>query len=162
MATDPAVRGAPPGSSIPLTAWARKYGRFSITDYKSGLTPTEYEFARLGDQWTPDGNIYEKHQKRKLMGFSSRELGQLDCLPTRELLPSTLPKFILPMLRIENWETVPVQPDFPRDALYPMANGQGMWVASNPLIWPILEPVLILASKMLTSIYVLPWVGLHF
>ncbi|KAH7370195.1 hypothetical protein BKA65DRAFT_445034 [Rhexocercosporidium sp. MPI-PUGE-AT-0058] len=91
------------------------------------------------------------------MGFSSRELGQLDCLPTRELLPSTLPKFILPMLRIENWETVPVQPDFPRDALYPMANGQGMWVASNPLIWPILEPVLILATKMLTSIYVLPW-----
>ncbi|KAL5323693.1 hypothetical protein ACEPPN_008234 [Leptodophora sp. 'Broadleaf-Isolate-01'] len=155
MVTDPITSGAPP--SLPLTAWARKYGRFSATDQKSGLTPTEYAFARLGEQWTPDGNIYEEHQKRKLIGFTSRDLGQLDCLPTRELVPSSLPKFILPMLRIENWETEPVQPDFPRDALYPMANGQGMWVASNPVIWPILEPILVLATKMLTSIYVLPW-----
>ncbi|KAG4440734.1 hypothetical protein IFR05_003778 [Cadophora sp. M221] len=155
MATDPTHSGAL--SSPLLTAWARKYGRFSVNDNKSGLTPTEYAFARLGDQWRPDGNIYEEHQKRKLMGFTSRELGQLDCLPTRDLVPSSLPNFILPMLRIENWETEPAQPDFLRDTLYPMANHQGMWVASNPVIWPILEPVLILATKLLTSFYVLPW-----
>ncbi|KAL2071981.1 hypothetical protein VTL71DRAFT_11324 [Oculimacula yallundae] len=143
--------------SLPLTDWARKYGRYSFTDHKSGLTPIEYVFARSGGQSNPDEGMYEEYQRSLLRGFTTRELGQLDCLPTRELITSNLPAFILPMLRIEHWETTPAQPDFLRDNLYPLANGQGMWVASNPVVWSILQPILALATKMLTSLYVLPW-----
>ncbi|CZS92786.1 uncharacterized protein RCO7_10200 [Rhynchosporium graminicola] len=152
----PTVPAPPAPPALPLTAWARKYGKFSVNDRKSGLTPTGYTFPRLGNQLNSE-SIYEAHQTRKLLGFTSRELGQLDCLPTRELVPSTLPTYILPMLRIENWEIEPAQPDFGRDALYPMANGQGMWVASNPVVWSLLKPILSLATTMLMSIHILPW-----
>lgn len=148
----------PQASPRPLTAWARKYGRFSPTSHKSGFTPTAYKFATLGPTYQEPSKKYEEYQKKKLNGFTTRELGQLDCLPTRELTPGNLQNYILPMLQRENWETKPLQPDFLRSALYPLKDGNGMWSAHNDVVWNILQPILILASRILSSVYLLPWV----
>ncbi|OWP02859.1 hypothetical protein B2J93_3439 [Marssonina coronariae] len=147
----------PSNPTRPLTAWARKYGQFSPTNHKSGYTPTEYRFPVLGATNQSPEAQYEEFQKRKLFGFTTRELAQLDCLPTRELKPSTLASHIMPILRRENWEQAPLQPDFSRSNLYPLADGRGMWSAHNDVVWDVLEPILILASKFIGSAYVLPW-----
>ncbi|EKD17696.1 uncharacterized protein L3040_003578 [Drepanopeziza brunnea f. sp. 'multigermtubi'] len=145
------------GPRRPLTTWARKYGLFSPTSHKSGYTPTEYKFPTLGAVFPDSSDRYEQYQRKNLNGFTTRELGQLDCLPTRELIPGNLPKYILPMLARQNWETNPVQPDFPRSDLYALEDGRGMWSAHNDVVWPILEPILVLASKILGSAHLLPW-----
>ncbi|PBP21106.1 hypothetical protein BUE80_DR008027 [Diplocarpon rosae] len=147
----------PSNPSLPLTAWARKYGQFSPTNPKSGYTPTEYQFPVLGATSPPSGAQYEAFQKRKLYGFTSRELAQLDCLPLRELKASNLASHIMPILRRENWEQAPLQPDFSRSNLYPLADGRGVWSAHNDVVWDVLEPILTLASKFVGSAYVLPW-----
>jgi hypothetical protein len=142
-------------------AWTTKYGamangRFGID--KSGFSPTEYTLPILGQSTDPDIDKIEAFQRNQLYGFTSRELGQLDCLPTRELTPGNLQNGIIPMLQRENWERTPAQPDFTRGYLYPLKNGNGMWSADNDAVWDVMEPIIILASRMLLSVHVMPWV----
>ena len=118
----------------------------------------DYVLPALGQTSEPTITAIEKWQREILYGFTSRELDQLDCLPTRELKAVSLRNSILPILRRENWEKAPAQPDLTRDHLYPLQNGRGMWSADNDVVWNVMEPIVRLASRMLTSIHVTPWV----
>ncbi|KUJ17619.1 uncharacterized protein LY89DRAFT_546953, partial [Mollisia scopiformis] len=100
----------------------------------------------------------EKHQRSNLYGFTTRELTELDCMPTREVKPADVQSYIIPLLQRQTWETVPVQPDFQRTRLYPLKNGNGNWVASNDVVWQVMEPCVRLASQTLMSAHLLPWV----
>ena len=128
---------------------------------KSGFSPTEYP-ALSFPKTSEDERIaaIERFQRKKLHGFTARELGQLDCLPTRELSPGNLENDIIPLLRRDRWETVPAQPDFTRDHMYPLANGKEMWSGDNDEVWNVLEPICRLASRMLLSLHMTPWVCL--
>jgi hypothetical protein len=148
-----------------LTQWASRYGPAAEGMDFSGYTPADLAFpkyvigntteaARMGDI-----EIIEEFQRTRLYGFTTRELGDLDCLPTRELAPSDLKNPIIPLLRRDRWEVIPIQPDFTRTNLYPLKNGRGNWIAANDEVWKILKPVLILASRMLMSSHNLPWVS---
>jgi hypothetical protein len=144
-----------------LKSWAVKYGALANGRFgsnKSGFTPIDYVFPTLGS--TPDPNVMaiENFQRENLFAFTSRELGQLDYLPTRELMPGNLQNDIMPLLQRENWETAPAHPDFTRDHLYPLQNGKGMWSADNDEVWSVVEPIVKLASRMLMSVHVMPWV----
>jgi hypothetical protein len=140
--------------------WAVKYGATADGKFgnKSGFTPTEYVLPTLAQSLDPETERIEKFQRSKLYEFTSRELGQLDCLPTRELAPGNLQNSVIPILRRENWERAPAQPDFTRDHLYPLKNGNGMWSADNDVVWKVIEPIARLASRMLRSIHMVPWV----
>ena len=146
-------------------SWAVKYGATANGKFgsKSGFSPLDYVFPTLGQTPEPTITAIEKWQRGIFYGFTSRELDQLDCLPTRELKSSNLRNSILPILQRENWEKAPAQPDLTRDHLYPMQNGRGMWSADNNVVWSVMEPIVRLASRILTSIHVTPWVILcHF
>jgi hypothetical protein len=159
MATAPERVPAPaPGPE----SWAVKYGAMASGRFgsKSGFSSTSYVVPTLGQAPEPIIITIEKFQRNNLYGFTSRELGQLDCLPTRELKPGNLQNDILPILQRENWERAPAQPDFTRDHLYPLKNGNGMWSADNDEAWNVMEPIVRLTSRMLTSVHVMPWVCL--
>jgi hypothetical protein len=140
--------------------WAVKYGAMANGRFgnKSGFSPTGYIYPTLEQGLHPNIQQIEGFQRDQFYGFTSRELGQLDCLPTRELIPANLQNDIIPMLRRENWERTPAQPDFTRDYLYPLKNGRGVWSADNDEVWNVMEPIVKLASRMLMSIHVMPWV----
>jgi hypothetical protein len=141
-------------------SWSVKYGATANGKFgsKSGFSPMDYVLPALGQNSEPTITAIEKWQREILYGFTSRELDQLDCLPTRELKAVSLRNSILPILRRENWEKAPAQPDLTRDHLYPLQNGRGMWSADNDVVWNVMEPIVRLASRMLTSIHVTPWV----
>jgi hypothetical protein len=146
-------------------SWAVKYGATANGKFgsKSGFSPLEYVLPALGRTFEPTITAIEKWQREIFYGFTSRELDQLDCLPTRELKSGNLRNAILPILQRENWEKAPAQPDLTRDHLYPLQNGRGMWSADNDVVWTVMEPIVRLASRILTSVHVTPWVFLcHF
>ncbi|KAE9369944.1 hypothetical protein N431DRAFT_345678 [Stipitochalara longipes BDJ] len=151
---------APPRLALRPDSWAFKYGGLAEGRFgydKSGFSPTEYVLPSIGTTENAITVEIEKFQRANIYGFTSRELGELDCLPTRELEPGNLQNGIIPILRRERWERFPAQPDLTRDHLYPLQNGNGMWSGDNPEVWAILEPVVKLASRMLMSIHVMPW-----
>jgi hypothetical protein len=132
-------------------SWVAKYGAIAngkFGAHKSGFSPLDYVFPTLGQIPDPSIAAIETFQRNVLYGFTSRELGQLDCLPTRELMPGNLQNSILPILQRENWERMPPQHDFTRDHLYPLKNGSGMWSADNDEVWDVMEPIVKLASRI--------------
>jgi hypothetical protein len=101
----------------------------------------------------------EDFQRKKLQGFTTRELTQLDAITasSRNLPPATLANDIIPLLQKYRWEKTPPKA-FTRTDLYPLSNGNGLWVMDNPEVARIMEPILRLASRILLSSYMLPWV----
>jgi len=157
----PSEAAPPYRPALRLDSWAVKYGIASKGQFgldKSGFAPIEYDLPSFRTTKDPEIAAIEKFQRGNMGGFTSAELGQLDCLPTRELTSGNLQNDIIPMLRRDRWERVPAQPDLTRDHMYPLSNGNGIWSADNPEVWKILEPILRLASRMLMSIHVMPWV----
>jgi len=151
----------PPHPPLRPDSWAFKYGALAKGQFgydKSGLTPTDY--VGLSFPKAEDAGVaaIENFQRAKIRGFTTRELGQLDCLPTRELVPGNLRNEIIPLLQRDRWETTPAQPDLTRDYTYPLPDGRGMWAGNNDVVWNVLEPICILASRMLMSIHTMPWV----
>ncbi len=138
----------------PLTEFARKYGVCGNTN-RSGLTPLDPSFPYIGQRLVWDTRNY---QRGVLYGFTSEELSRLDCLPTRELNPGNLQNGIIPLLRRENWEVEPCQPEYDRDYLYPLKNGRGYWTAANDEVWNGIEPAVVLASRMIMSTHLMPCV----
>lgn len=138
-----------------LTEFARKYGALTGQN-RSGFTPDEGSIPYVGpspfDIWDPTA-----HQRANLYGFTSEELQRLDCLPTRELKPSNLQNQILLIFGRETWDAGPL-PDYDRDFFYPLENGNGLWDVSDDDIWNLLQPCLVLASRILISVHLLPWV----
>jgi hypothetical protein len=127
------------------------------TTPRSGYTPIALSFPTFAP---PSQSVltHEKFQRERLKGFTSAELAQLDCLPTRELLPGDLQNAIIPLFQRDYWETAPPKPDFTRNNLYPLKNGNGLWTAANDAVWHLMQPSLQIASRMLMSAHMLPWV----
>ena len=142
------------------TEWAKKYGNFLDGSHKSGLTPVNsFPAAGISAQEAEEIRRIEKIQHEELLDFTTRELEQMDTLCIRELKEANLPKNIIPMLRRENWENLPPQPMYSTPYQYKVPNGIGVWSAfSNDNVWEIMEPIVTLASKILLSTHLLPWV----
>lgn len=151
-------------AQLPLTEFARKYGVLTGT-HRSGLTPDEGSIPYIGspvDTWDP--KLARSYQRSLFQGFTSEELQRLDCLPTRELKPGNLQNQVLPIMGRGTWDAGPL-PDYDRDFFYPLQDGNGLWdVSSRDDIWNALQPCLILASRILMSAHLMPWVCciLHF
>jgi hypothetical protein len=139
--------------------FASKYGVRAIGDLKSNLTPLQDAFPTLRP--TPNLEEKEDYQRQMFYGFTSNELNRLDCFPTRQISPGDLAGGILPMLQPDRWEVTPCQPDFTRDHLYPITNGTGNWIMSNPQVGNIMQQPLKIASRIMSSVQLLPWVW-HF
>lgn len=99
----------------------------------------------------------EDFQRQKLWGFTTRELIQLNAISTSSLKPASLENVVIPLLSKQRWEKTP--PDaFTRTSLYPLENGEGVWIMDNPVVERVMEPILRLASRILISSHMLPWV----
>lgn len=106
----------------------------------------------------------QKLQQKRFRGFTSRELVDLDAITPRDLPKCTLTNGILPILRKDRWEKLPLTSSFVRTKLYDMPDGKGKWEMGNPVVEALMTPILKLASRMLASEHVLPWVsflGIH-
>jgi hypothetical protein len=155
---------------------AQRYGVYPGTDpltnpkipHRSALTPVDTLFpvypGTLSDQQKAERALderIEKIQRDELFwGFTSREFVDLDVFTFRKLKGRNLTNGIVPLLRMENWEKV-VSPDWERDYLYPLDKnnpGMGNWIASNDIVYEQLRPCLQIASRILASMYLLPWV----
>jgi hypothetical protein len=141
-----------------LTPWAKRYGALPGTN-KSGLTPIDYLFPAPTSA-TQSQEVFqsEQFQQFKLMGFTTRELGQLDALCTRDLVPGNLSNGILSFLQRDAWERRPARPEFQRKYFYRVKGSSGTWIARNDEVWRVLEPCVRLATRILMSTYLLPWV----
>jgi hypothetical protein len=143
-----------------ITPYAKKYG--VKHDGKSGLTPVEIMFPIPGispghPQSKHDCETLEEFQRQLLRGYTTSELMNLDAISTRSLKPGNLTNDIHPLLR--SWEDT-ISRWFRRDKLYPIGHGfHGDWIADNPVVWKILEPVLKLASRILMHVHKTPWVS---
>lgn len=142
--------------------WALKYGVVNPTDLNSGYTPLSLTFPTVGAippaQLASNRTVIEDFQKDNLYSFTTSELARLDCLPTRELKAGNIQTGIHPIFHRQRWEVTPPFPDFMRPNLYPVKNGTGDWIANNNEVWAIIQPALVLASRMLMSVHILPWV----
>lgn len=151
------------GQAPPISSWGLRYGvRF---DTKSGWSPIFTQFPSHPEQLTPEElkdlekiKEIEAFQRKTLHNFTTRELIELDAISGRRLKAPSLANPIHPMIRQERWEET-LHPAFPRRSLFPIGgNHQGNWVASNPVVYEVFEPVLRLVSRILLSMQMLPWV----
>jgi len=149
------------------TPWAAKYG--AREGGKSKLTPVDSifpinksglfiaEYQKLNKQ----NRRMEKFQQDNLYWFTTRELIDLDAISTRTLKSlDLLHNPIHPVFAKSRWERTPDH-RFGRqpDSLYPIGKGYpGYWVADNDIVYNAIEPSLRLASRMLLSSHMLPWV----
>lgn len=142
-----------------------KYGAWSEDPQISGLTPLTPLFpkANMDPEEIVLRNRIEDFQREQFDGFTARELADMDVLTDRELKGSTLNNPIMPLFQQQRWEIKPHQPDLTRDHMYPLIiDGvrRGDWSMHNPLVYEKLKPVLQLATRTITSMYTLPWVGI--
>lgn len=141
-----------------LTEYARIYGPKGNESY-SGLTPIALMFP---EKQTKEEREYmqgrEAFQRDNLLGFTSRELAELDVISSRKLKDGNLRNGILPIMERDRWETRPPYPHWRRNHLYKVTNAPGYWSVDNPDVWRVLEPCLRLASRYVMSMHCLPWV----
>jgi hypothetical protein len=136
---------------------ARKYGQIPGS-HKSGYTPLDYLFpAMITSEDAQRIKTVEEFQRMKFLGFTTRELNQLDAISSRVLKPLSLESGIIPLLWKDRWEKTPPTA-FTRKELYPLSNGKGLWIMDNPEVERVMGPVLRLASRILMSTHILAWV----
>jgi hypothetical protein len=82
-------------------------------------------------------------EKYELFTFTTKDLLELDVISLRTFKKSNLRIPILPFLRRYQWDNGTHTHKVSFDS-------KGFFTAHNPTIWTILEPVLVLASRMLT------------
>lgn len=157
QAPPPSLPASASPQVLPTTEFGRKYGRFYKGQPVSYYTPDDSTFPYLGNVPLDRSGA----QRITFYGFTTEELQQLDCLPTRELQAGNLQNGILPIMYRENWATGRL-PDWDRFNLYPLKNGNGHWQASHAYVWNLIQPCLRLASRMLLSVHLLPWVSVYF
>ncbi|KAL3420974.1 hypothetical protein PVAG01_07419 [Phlyctema vagabunda] len=141
------------------SVFLRKYGpmaednyeRLKIPRHRSGLTP----ISRLHPHPHPQADTDElmAYQRKKMYGFTSRELHDLDCLTTRDTRPASLTG-IHPILDLDRWHTDAAR--HPERPLYKMDDGSD-WVAGNPRIWPKLAPALRFLTRFIEILHEHPW-----
>jgi len=121
--------------------------------------PTGIELSAQELERNAQNRAAENFQKQELYGFTTRELVDLDAISARYLKPQDLSNGIIPPLL--RWVQRPYKlMDGSPGYFYPIGFGYpGVWAASNPIVWSAMYPALVLASQMLTSIHMLPWVS---
>lgn len=143
-----------------LTPWAIRYGAMP-NSHKSGFTLIDYSsfLGAISSTKQHENDESEIFQRDRLFGMTTRELDQLDALFTRDLMSGVLSNIpIVPFLQRRHWEKSPSS-DFSRSDLYPVEGGSGgFWIADNDDIWTILDPCVRIASRILMSGNLLPWV----
>ncbi|ESZ90220.1 hypothetical protein SBOR_9390 [Sclerotinia borealis F-4128] len=144
----------------PLTNYARRFRPKSPGHFKSWLTPLDplnpihWDNARVHDQI----RLLEDYQKDGLLGFTTRELKDLDVVCDRPLKPSTLAGGIIPLLRRDRWEDKPSTAWLSTKSV-PIRNDPlgGSWQSSNDRVWNLLRPIVKLASQYIMSSQSIPW-----
>ncbi|KAN0095999.1 hypothetical protein V8E51_014804 [Hyaloscypha variabilis] len=146
-----ASAGGPPRSVFP-----------SAPPFLSQLPPgARTRPSKLADKYGVYGGPPPQLDLRKEMfeGFTSRELVDLDVWTTRELKAGDLSNPIMDLLHRDRWEKGPdVKTE--RENLPSLRRnnvGKGDWTAANADIYAELEPVLMIASRILMSIHLVPW-----
>jgi hypothetical protein len=141
-----------------LTDFARLYGHNPNENF-SKLTPVIPPFPGRESVAERQFRLQkEQYQRENLLGFTTRELANLDVISDRALKTGNLQNCILRIMSQDRWETSPPYPHWPRDIFYPVNNGHGFWTVSNPDVWRILEPCLRMASRYVMSMHCLHWV----
>jgi hypothetical protein len=155
-----------------LTRYAEKYGvgpKENGTPIfgpgKSGLTPLSPDnpYTRLNQTATEVREDLEAYQRSVFLGFTSRELFDLDIITSRQLREISINAPIHPIFGKYRWESS-VRKDYTRQSLYTLpgklvGNAQdSVWVAQNPVVWRVLEPSLRLASVMIENLPKTSWV----
>jgi hypothetical protein len=143
-----------------LSTWARKYGRHEKWQNKSGFTPIRPKLptnsggsSSQGPQVVPEEDI-EKYQRDQLYEFTTQELVDLDVISSRKLRPSNLGGEIMPFLRRDRWYN---GTNIGGDAAktYGFSDRQkyphDRWIGSNQNVWKIMEPSILIATKMFGS-----------
>lgn len=159
-----------------LSVLAKRYGAYKgndrVTDpdisHRSALTPIDTLFpvdpASLSQEEKEERVLNSRIQgiqKRLFHGFTTRELVDVDAFTVRKLKAGNLTSPIIPLLQIHNWEGVIPLRHHDRVYLYPLVENEpsrGNWIAGNFLVLPQLTPCLKIASRLLTSMPLLPWV----
>jgi hypothetical protein len=141
------------------TPYANKYGEITDGSGRSGLTPLELLFpgrstTSLNQREKQVYEDVEEIQRDILKRYTTRELLNTDAISTRSLKKSNLCNRRNPAFK--KWEKTPNH-NFERKDLYPIGDGQGDWKANNPVVDKLLEPVLVLASRILGNMYKSEW-----
>lgn len=145
--------------------YAMKYGEWVGAPGRSGLTPLPLSFPNLmPTREEAEMQLTNEQIKRFQLGlfsfYTTRDMMDSGVLTTRKMRSNNLTNSISDCL--ENWETEDtVDPEFSRRSVYHIA-GQpegSNWVAHNPLVKPLLDPILRLTSRILHNMHMLPWVS---
>jgi len=168
----PFLSQLPPGARTRPSKLADKYGVYGgpppQLDLRSALTPIDtllpldpYKLSHKEQDTRELKQKIEKIQREEMFeGFTSRELVDLDVWTTRELKAGDLSNPIMDLLHRDRWEKGPdVKTE--RENLPSLRRnnvGKGDWTAANADIYAELEPVLMIASRILMSIHLVPWV----
>lgn len=109
-----------------ISEWGRKYGTSrDIRSRRSGFTPIDLKFVGLDYTQLTQRQIYQletiDYQRKKLYGFTTRELQDLDALSERPLKKPNLDNPIISYLTIyehwhdggKKWERRVEAPSFP-------------------------------------------------
>lgn len=136
----------------------------------TGFTPLVSQFpSSVGAHYGGESLdlLIEDFQRRAFVGWTSRELADLDIRTSRTFKKYQLNIPIIPLIDVDHWETT-VPPVFPferRKGLYRMKykypNSTGWWTMENPAIKQLMLPVLRLASAFISNRYLSPWVSLQ-
>jgi len=153
------------------TTLSLKYGDYGAPppeyDFRSGLTPIDTLFPADPKNLSREEKLVQaqnkeiaEFQQEKFSGFTTRELVDLDVWTTRKLKAGDLQNPIISLLERQNWETGPY-PEVHRSQLPSLRNSTGEvgdWTAANDKIWEALKPAVQIASRVLDSIHLVPWV----
>lgn len=99
----------------------------------------------------------EEYQKRRMRGFTTQMLVDLDAITNRELKPNDIATVLDPIFRKDRWVQLPsVYIDsLPSNHILNLTDP---WSVQMNSVWDALYPVLCLTSVMLKHIYRHPWV----
>ena len=97
--------------------------------------------------------MMETFQRERLCDFIIDELQDMGCWDKPDAKPSDLTGPLHPLYRKGRWQVM-----LPEDPGRIIGSGvPGVWSALNPKGWEALQPVLQLASKIISNIHVWPW-----
>ncbi|KFY13370.1 hypothetical protein V492_03323 [Pseudogymnoascus sp. VKM F-4246] len=157
----------------PLTEFAQRYGVFknetapqivnALQGYKSGHTPVSAYKPGESETRTRWKRVIRTHQLQLNSGFPTNFLRALKAyVPTAEAdfagvwEKTNLENSIHPLIAKHQWETLSgCSKQYPPQLL---GDGlSGFLVASNPIVWEALEPVLKLTTRYLDNAHLWPW-----
>ena len=139
------------------TEWALKYGAKDALSLDSGLTSTEPLFLSGQILTEGDGNIpmrdklHEQFRRENFKSFTRKELIDMEVITVRKLKPGNLTNKIVPSLSRKRLD------DGTRVHKVPL-DSQRLFTAHEPLVWKVLELVLVLASRILVDSVMTPFI----